>query len=356
MAFIIKKGMCEMPRISSSPTGNNFSPKAVNVGRYFLSKDPKARIFPLQKKVLAHDFKHHIEGVVRLSIYMQIAQNIHIAWKEKPLFRARAEAREVGAIYPFIQEKFVFMQEDTTPVDLDSETRKYLDIIYNLLKNATTNELIELSRDDIAWCSAYRVDEDSTSQKTFHKLEPTSVSQKYICQYSSLLVALGLKGDAGESGLKVGDVLHLRLTEHDDNSTFYLVIGCDEQNSYAKVTRLTPLKRREHMAALRGNLVVSPYGGRDAALGKSCYINRTDAINIEQCDEIISYRCIFTRIEEKKLAEILGSIPKQVKTIRLTEDGKCRSAISKEEILQRNPRLVREKRQKTVPPGENPLK
>ena len=135
---------------------------AMEIAKYFLSKDKDNHTF--------------YDGNVRLNKYLHLAQNLHLAKYGTPLFTDKLLAYDKGAV--------VF----NLLTDIDSETKIFLDKIYDTFKDASVDELIEISHEDNEW-------KEKNSGISYY-MDSISRKDEYREQYADLLY---LMFDAVES-------------------------------------------------------------------------------------------------------------------------------------------------------------
>lgn len=121
----------------------------IQAAQYFLSKDPQRELF--NKKQIKSKGGTFYEGNVRLNKYLHIAQNIYIAKTGQKLFQEDLYACGNGAVSTEVQENYAVLWSRFTVPVLGSDAKRFLDQIYTLLKNASLDELIQMSREDPEW-------------------------------------------------------------------------------------------------------------------------------------------------------------------------------------------------------------
>ena len=156
---------------------------ARQVAQYFLSKDTDRIMF--NKTLVQKNGRKFYEGNARLNKYLHMAQNIYIAKTGKKLFQDDMYAYDNGAVVLDVQENYAILLSRSDIPELPKEISAFLDKIYKALKNATLDELIELSHEDTEWGakSRYYVKEDQ-------KMDSLAHADEYREQYSDMLRVL----------------------------------------------------------------------------------------------------------------------------------------------------------------------
>lgn len=124
---------------------------AKEVAKYFLSKDSDKKIFNTNL-VEFHNRKAY-EGNIRLNKYLYFAQTVYLAKYGKLLFDDNFVAYDNGPIIKEIVENYPSMQANSNKekIILPEEIKQFLDKIYLSLKDASCEELIEITHEDTAW-------------------------------------------------------------------------------------------------------------------------------------------------------------------------------------------------------------
>ena len=126
--------------------------RGIDAALYILSLDKKHELF--NKNLRTQNGRRFYEGNARLNKYMHLAQNIYIAKYGEPLMDSVFYAYDNGAVDPKIQENYsVLLERKDKNVVMEDNEKKFLDAIYKAFRNATLDELIELSHEDSEWIS-----------------------------------------------------------------------------------------------------------------------------------------------------------------------------------------------------------
>ncbi len=124
---------------------------AKEVAKYFLSKDNEKKIFNTNL-VEFHNRKAY-EGNIRLNKYLYFAQTVYLAKYGKLLFEDNFVAYDNGPVVKEIVENYPSMQANANKekIILPNQIKQFLDKIYISLKDASCEELIEITHEDTAW-------------------------------------------------------------------------------------------------------------------------------------------------------------------------------------------------------------
>jgi uncharacterized phage-associated protein len=160
---------------------------AKDIAKYFLKRDAANEIFT-SESILRRGVSF-TAGSARVNKYLHIAQNMWIAKTGKLLFSQPLLAFDNGAVVDDVRMNYnscvknALFFDATFPV----EVCDFLDRIYTMLKNATIDELINLSHQDGEWFA-----KNKSGQRTKKEQEMDSISMKdkYKEQYADALVIL----------------------------------------------------------------------------------------------------------------------------------------------------------------------
>ena len=123
---------------------------AKEVAKYFLSKDSDKKLF--NTNLVEFNDRKAYEGNIRLNKYLYFAQTVYLAKYGKLLFEDNFVAYDNGPVIKEIVENYPSMQANTKEeIILPNEVKKFLDKIFLSLKDASCEELIEITHEDTAW-------------------------------------------------------------------------------------------------------------------------------------------------------------------------------------------------------------
>lgn len=155
---------------------------AETIAKYYLSKDPKRILF--NNNVVIKNNRKFYEGNARLNKYLFLSQVVYLAKYEKKLISDDFVAFENGPVVKNIMNEYVVIASKQENVDIPEEIKLFLDKIYDSLKNATYDELIEITHEDPEWI---RLSKDTFNAPTMN-LEKNI--DEYKQRYRGLIAAL----------------------------------------------------------------------------------------------------------------------------------------------------------------------
>lgn len=162
--------------------------RGIDAALYILSLDKKHELF--NKNLRTQNGRRFYEGNARLNKYMHLAQNIYIAKYGEPLMDSVFYAYDNGAVDPKIQENYsVLLERKDKNVVMEDNAKKFLDAIYKAFRNATLDELIELSHEDSEW-----IDKHNYYQKNDQKMDSMARKEEYAKQYADMVKVLERMG------------------------------------------------------------------------------------------------------------------------------------------------------------------
>lgn len=121
--------------------------RGMDAALYILSLDKKHELF--NKNLRTQNGKTFYEGNIRLNQYMHLAQNIYLAKYGEPLMDSVFYAYDNGVVDPDVQENYlVLLERKDKNVVMEENGKRFLDAVCKAFRNATLDELIELSHED----------------------------------------------------------------------------------------------------------------------------------------------------------------------------------------------------------------
>lgn len=155
--------------------------RGFDAARYILSKDTDCDLF--NKRLISKNGRNFYEGNARLNKYLHLAQNIYIAKTGEPLLDSTFYAYDNGAVVPEIQETYaVLLNQKNNTNELPKEIKDFLDKIFVVFKNASLDELIELSHEDSEW-----LDKHPYYNKEDQKMNSLERVDEYKKQYADIV-------------------------------------------------------------------------------------------------------------------------------------------------------------------------
>ena len=154
------------------------------VAKYFLSKDPDRILF--NNNIVIKNNRKFYEGNARLNKYLFLSQVVYLARFEKKLISDNFVAYDNGPVIIDIISEYPRMFSKRENVDIPSDIKIFLDKIYDSLKNASYEELIEITHEDPEWIKL--------SKDTFKapKMNLENNINEYKQRYKGLIEALKL--------------------------------------------------------------------------------------------------------------------------------------------------------------------
>lgn len=119
------------------------------IAKYYLSKDPERILF--NNNVVTKNNRKFYEGNARLNKYLFLSQVVYLAKNGKKLISDDFVAYENGPIVKSIVNEYAIITSRREIVKIPSDIKKFLDKIYDALKDASYEELIEITHEDPEW-------------------------------------------------------------------------------------------------------------------------------------------------------------------------------------------------------------
>ena len=161
---------------------------AETVANLFLSLDENRDFY--DDRLIGMNSRQFIKGSARLNKFLQLAQNLYIAKYGQLLFPENIYAYDNGGLVNEIQSGYRKLTNKAPDgFAIDKETEDFLKRVFWLLKNASIEELIEISHQDPAWkekARYYSLDEQ--------KMSPLKYEEDYRERYRDALVLLMTTG------------------------------------------------------------------------------------------------------------------------------------------------------------------
>ena len=162
--------------------------KNIDVARYFLNQDKSGEIF--NKEHRKQNGRMFYEGNARLNKYMHLAQNIYIAKYGIPLMDSVFYAYDNGAVDPEVQKNYsVLLERKNESVNVPAREEKFLTGIFKAFRNASLDELIEMSHEDSEW-----LDKHSFYKKEDQRMDSMERVEEYRAQYADMIKVLERMG------------------------------------------------------------------------------------------------------------------------------------------------------------------
>ena len=124
--------------------------KVENIAKYILFLDKNNDIFI--NNLLTLNGRECYEGNVRLNKYLHIMQMVYFAMTDKKLFNEEMYAFDNGVVVNSVMNNYVYLKSTKNSYNIsDENVKKYIEKMFNILKYAPLEELIEISHQDEEW-------------------------------------------------------------------------------------------------------------------------------------------------------------------------------------------------------------
>ena len=147
---------------------------AKEVSLYFLNKDKKKKLF--NKNIVDYNNHTSYEGNIRLNKYLFLSQVVYLAKYNQKLFLDDFLAYDNGPVINEVMNSYLNIINTKEIPNIDESKKVFLDKIYESLKNATYEELIEITHEDPEWQRL-----SSKTYKTPVSCEPICVANLILC-------------------------------------------------------------------------------------------------------------------------------------------------------------------------------
>ena len=122
--------------------------RAMDIAKYFLSKDSMRKIF--NDKIVELNGRKFYEGNARLNKYLFLSQVVYLAKYEKRLFEDEFSAYINGPVIEDVMQSYSRINSNDNK-NIPDDIANFLDKIYISLENASFEELIEITHEDPEW-------------------------------------------------------------------------------------------------------------------------------------------------------------------------------------------------------------
>ena len=124
--------------------------KVENIAKYILFLDKNNDIF-IDNLILLNNRKCY-EGNVRLNKYLHIMQMVYFAMTDNKLFDEEMYAFDNGAIVNEVMNNYSYLKSNKDNYNItDLSVKEYIEKMFNILKYAPLEDLIEISHQDEEW-------------------------------------------------------------------------------------------------------------------------------------------------------------------------------------------------------------
>lgn len=124
--------------------------KVENIAKYLLSLDKNNDVF-VNKLIILKE-KNCYEGNVRLNNYLHIMQMVYFAMTDNKLFDDDMYAFDNGVVVDSVMNNYSYLKSAKESfVILDDSIKSFIEKMFNILKYAPLEDLIEISHQDEEW-------------------------------------------------------------------------------------------------------------------------------------------------------------------------------------------------------------
>ena len=152
------------------------------IAKYYLSKDPDRVLF--NNNVVIKNNRKFYEGNARLNKYLFLSQVVYMAKYGKKLISDNFVAYDNGPVVKDIITEYPIISSRRETVTIPDNVKVFLDKIYESLKNASYDELIEITHEDPEWIKLSK----DTFNAPIMNLEKNI--EEYKQRYKGLIAAL----------------------------------------------------------------------------------------------------------------------------------------------------------------------
>ncbi len=124
--------------------------KVENIAKYILYLDTNNDIFI--NKLINLQGRDCYEGNVRLNKYLHIMQMVYLAMTNKKLFDEAMYAFDNGVVVNSVMNNYAYLKSNKDSYKIsDLDVKTYIEKMFNILKYAPLEDLIEISHQDEEW-------------------------------------------------------------------------------------------------------------------------------------------------------------------------------------------------------------
>ena len=124
--------------------------KVENIAKYILSLDKNNDIFI--NKLITLQGRDCYEGNVRLNKYLHIMQMVYLAMTDNKLFNEEMYAFDNGVVVNSVMNNYAYLKSTKKTYNIsDTKIKAYIEKMFNILKYAPLEYLIEISHQDEEW-------------------------------------------------------------------------------------------------------------------------------------------------------------------------------------------------------------
>lgn len=149
-----------------------------------MSKDINGQLF--NNNIVVKNERKFYEGNARLNKYLFLTQVVYLAKYGRKLFDDNFVAYDNGPVLVGIMKEYSHIANNNKKTIINDNDKMFLDKIYDALKNATYEELIDITHEDPEWI---KLSHDTYNAPVMNLEENIAEYQK---RYKGLIEALKL--------------------------------------------------------------------------------------------------------------------------------------------------------------------
>lgn len=300
--------------------------KVENIAKYILSLDKNNDIF-INKLIHLHG-RDCYEGNVRLNKYLHIMQMVYFAMTDNKLFNEDMYAFDNGVVVNTVMNNYAYLKSNRDSYTIsDENVKSYIEKMFNILKYAPLQDLIEISHQDEEWKkkhSFYKKNDqliDVDSQKENYKIMCADFIDMLNNDWN--LIGLSLKIRFNNSGA-VASVSHP-----------VLVIGIDKEKNILEVAHIDSItEEKKWKALLKSNVTIRKSNPPETVIDKDSFVQIDNIIQLENFAELENKRRQTDKLSSEKFSKVLQRY-NEYKDNEWIDDNK-KVFMTKEEIISLN--------------------
>lgn len=300
--------------------------KVENIAKYILSLEKNNDIF-INKLIHLHG-RDCYEGNVRLNKYLHIMQMVYFAMTDNKLFNEDMYASPNGVVVNTVINNYAYLKSNRDSYTIsDENVKSYIEKMFNILKYAPLQDLIEISHQDEEWKkkhSFYKKNDqliDVDSQKENYKIMCADFIDMLNNDWN--LIGLSLKIRLNNSGA-------LASVSHS-----VLVLGIDKEKNILEVAHIDSItEEKKWKALLKSNVTIRKSSPPETVIDKDSFVQIDNIIQLENFAELENKRRQADKLSSEKFSKVLQRY-NEYKDNEWIDDNK-KVFMTKEEIISLN--------------------
>ena len=154
---------------------------AIDAARFLISLDNEGKYF--NKNLVRHNNADFYEGNARLNKILHLAQNMYIGKTGEKLISDDFYAYANGSVLLDVQENYSMLlgTKDKASFIVDDYAMDYLHRVFEMLKDAPLNDLIDIDHEDPAWLEK----QSSSNRKFEQRMDSMKHAEDYKSKYEA---------------------------------------------------------------------------------------------------------------------------------------------------------------------------